>query len=116
MIQMWSLRSTAIPETCPSIQLPGNGFGQYGSGWNFGTPGALEGCPIGGGSGSAKAGLARPAMTAASRSTLNDPIMIIPPRQNGLFLLVDHTQARAYASPLTSAKVPTGDIAAMVIT
>ena len=24
--------------TCPRIQLPGNGFGQNGSGWNFGTP------------------------------------------------------------------------------
>jgi hypothetical protein len=77
--------------------LPGNGFGQYGSGWNFGTPGALEGCPIGGGGGSAKAGLARLAMTAASRSTLNDPIMTIPPRQNGLFLVADRVRKKVYA-------------------
>src|SRR5271169_2608676 len=71
-----------MPETCPRIQLPGKGFGQYGSGWNFGTPGALGVCPIGGGSCWANAGLIRLVTTAASRSILNDPIMTIPPEQS----------------------------------
>jgi hypothetical protein len=66
-----------MPETCPSTQLPGNGFGQNGSGWNLGTPGASEGCPIGGGNGSANAGPAKPAMMTASRNTLDDPIIVI---------------------------------------
>ena len=36
--QTWSCESTKIPETCPSIHLFGNGFGQYGSTSNLGTP------------------------------------------------------------------------------
>src|SRR5215469_18616942 len=35
--QMWSCESTKMPPTCPSIQLLGSGFGQKGSGSNFGT-------------------------------------------------------------------------------
>src|SRR5262249_43430538 len=34
---MRSYRSVAIPETCPRIQLFGNGLGQNGSTWNCGT-------------------------------------------------------------------------------
>src|SRR5712671_1705502 len=37
MIQTWSRSSTAMPPTCPSVQLFGNGFGQNGSTSNFGT-------------------------------------------------------------------------------
>ena len=35
---MWPRLSTATPDTCPSIQLFGSGFGQNGSTWNCGTP------------------------------------------------------------------------------
>src|SRR5262249_59688653 len=35
--QMRSYLSVAMPETCPSSQLFGSGFGQNGSTWNCGT-------------------------------------------------------------------------------
>src|SRR5262245_6856550 len=35
--QSRSYLSVAMPETCPRIQLLGNGFGQNGSTWNCGT-------------------------------------------------------------------------------
>ena len=41
MIQMWPRLSTATPDTWPSIQLFGSGFGQNGSTWNCGTPPAF---------------------------------------------------------------------------
>src|SRR5712671_2106572 len=37
MIQVLSWPSTAMPETWPRIQFSGSGFGQNGSGWNFGA-------------------------------------------------------------------------------
>src|SRR5215469_517740 len=37
LTQMWSCESTKMPPTCPSIQLFGSGFGQKGSGSNFGA-------------------------------------------------------------------------------
>ena len=37
MIQMLSWPSTAMPATWPRIQFSGSGFGQNGSGWNFGA-------------------------------------------------------------------------------
>src|SRR4029077_16193728 len=82
-----------MPETWPRIQLPGNGFGQNGSGWNFGTPGAIAGCPIGGGGWWAAAGPARPATTSASRSTFNDPIIGFL-HANGFFFRNDRTPER----------------------
>src|SRR4051812_31430250 len=37
MIQILAWASTAIPATWPRIQFSGRGFGQNGSGWNFGA-------------------------------------------------------------------------------
>ena len=49
MIQMWSSASTAMPATWPRIQFSGSGFGQNGSGWNFGAAAccAAAGCGSG---------------------------------------------------------------------
>jgi hypothetical protein len=60
--------------------LPGSGFGQNGSGWNFGMPGWLPGCPIGSGAGCcAKAQPAIVAMAVARSSDLIDALIALSP-------------------------------------
>src|SRR5438046_3451406 len=71
-IQMRSSLSTAMPDTCPSIQFDGKGLGQNGSTLNCGTP------PDDMRTGSCwQAGIIRTAPTAAKT---ND-ILIMPPPQ-----------------------------------